>query len=226
MVKIHDKSVISDFILQNNCKYASDYRLKPPRCCRRAADTPVQPPRLCRMTEGCTPTEARLSTGRPGLLLPFPACRVVGTEQWAAQNAVLFFATLFNPRAAPWRPVASSLPQATEFNPGTALPQRWWKTAGQLHDYKVWLFSADLTVGCSDDKQNQNISEHFICFVFNLKKKITCKCYTESYWNILISCLSAQVTNRHTGMQTFCSFSHCCDWKKGKQGEAGEKMSP
>lgn len=91
---------------------------------------------LCRTTdmEGCTPTEAGRSTGRPGLLLPFPACRAVGTVHWAAPNAVLFFAPLFNARAAPWRPVASSLPQATEFNPGTALPKRWWKTAGQLQD--------------------------------------------------------------------------------------------
>lgn len=133
--------------------------------CRRASDMPFKQSRLCRMTEGCTPTEARLSTGRPGLLLPFPACRVVGTEHWAARNAVLFFATLFNPRAAPWRPVASSLPQATEFNPGTALPERWWKTAGQLHEYEAWLssLSADLTVGRTDKQnQNQNISEFFL----------------------------------------------------------------
>lgn len=93
--------------------------------------------------EGCSPTG--LSTGRPGLHLPFPACRVVGTVHWAAPNAVLFFATLFNARAAPWRPVASSLPQATEFNPGTELPKRWWKTAGQPQDYQRWLSSLSAT---------------------------------------------------------------------------------
>lgn len=156
---------------------------------RRAADMPFKQSRLCRMTEGCTPTEARLSTGRPGLLLPFPASRVVGTEHWAAPKAGLFFATLFNPRAAPWGPVASSLPQATEFNPGTALQERWWKTAGQLRDYKVCLssLSAALTVRHTDDKirtrtfLNNNILNWFL---FNLKKRITWKCYTEFYRNI------------------------------------------
>lgn len=36
-----------------------------------------------------------------------------------------------------------------------------------------------------------------------------------------ISCLSAQVTNRHTGMQTFCSFSHCSDCKKHRSEISG-----
>ena len=34
-----------------------------------------------------------------------------------------FYHSMFNLRAAPWRPVASSLPQAAEFNPGTAVPR-------------------------------------------------------------------------------------------------------
>lgn len=34
-----------------------------------------------------------------------------------------FYHSVFNLRAAPWRPVAGSLPQAAEFNPRTALPR-------------------------------------------------------------------------------------------------------
>lgn len=94
--------------------------------------------------EGCTPTEARLSTGTPGLLLPFPACRVVGTAHRAAPKAVLFFATV-QCEGCSLETCSQQLPQATEFNPGTALPKRWWKTAGQLHDHKGWLSSLSAT---------------------------------------------------------------------------------
>lgn len=61
---------------------------------------------------------------------------------------------------------------------------------------------------------NNNI---YYWFLFNLKKKkITCKCYTEFYWDISISCLTAQVTIRHTRMQT--SFSSLAN-RGEKKGE-------
>lgn len=52
-----------------------------------------------------------------------------------------FYHTVLNLRAAPRRPVASSLPQAAEFNPRTALPRGDGKHLASCFDYKASLSS-------------------------------------------------------------------------------------
>lgn len=94
-----------------------------------------------------TPTAGCTSSGMPRLLPPFPACRVVGTEPSAGQPRSS--AALFLPHCAqaqsegsvrgpsPRRPVASSLPQAAEFNPRTTLPRGDGKHLASCSGYKA-----------------------------------------------------------------------------------------
>lgn len=78
----------------------------------------------CRTLSFCAPTEGWRSTGSPGgsSFLSQPA------EWWEPgtgqpKMVCYFYHSLLNLRAAPWRPVAGSSPQAAEFNPRTALPR-------------------------------------------------------------------------------------------------------